>query len=67
MKTGTIKQLKGEPGSGLAELFFEDGSSVLVENYGVRQLFDAFEDAEKPHRIKYSVNKHNIMTGFDVI
>ena len=67
MKSGTIKQLKSEPNSGLAELIFTDGSSVLVESgFGCRQLLDAIEGLEPPITIQYEINEHHVMTGFDI-
>ena len=67
MKSGTIKQLKGEPSSGLAELVFADNSSVYLESFGARQFFDAVDGLKQPITIQYEVDEHNIMTSFDIV
>jgi hypothetical protein len=66
VKTGVIKQLKGNPKSGLAELVFADNSVVYLEMFGTRKLFDAVDGLKQPITINYETDDLNIMTSFEV-
>jgi hypothetical protein len=71
---GTMKNITGQRGSGIANLNFTDGSSVMIESgFGVRQLAacygaDMFEgdliDKIRGQQIVYTVDDFGILAGF---
>lgn len=63
MKKGTIKSITNDK-SGLQTITFEDGTKVLIENFGIRQLEVAFENP-LGKTILYKVNEYNIVASFD--
>ena len=65
MKKGIIKDISNYQ-SGLQTIMFNDGSKVSIENFGIRQLNNAFDDNPIGETIYYDVDEYNIMTGFDL-
>lgn len=71
---GIIKSISGTPGSGLAELNFTDGCSVMIESgFGLRQLAACFGASEgrgdliqkiRGERIVYTLDDFGILAGF---
>lgn len=63
MKNGTIKNITNDM-SGLQTITFEDGTEVIIENFGLRQLA---QELENPigKTISYEIDKYNVMTNFD--
>ncbi len=63
----TIKDIRINPGSGLACLMFEDGSDVMVESgFGVRCLVRVFGSLEEMvgQTIQYTTDSVGILEGF---
>jgi hypothetical protein len=71
---GVIKDVTGTPGSGLANLNFTDGCSVLIESgFGLRQLAACFGAEQgagdlnrkiRGQKIVYTLDDFGILAGF---
>jgi len=64
-KTGTVARIETQALSGIAVVYFEDGSQIFIDsNFGARQLQSAiFINANR--KIKYQIEQGNIMASFD--
>lgn len=68
MRQGIIEKVRSDPRSGMAQILFTNRKKVLIDSgFGLRQLADAFDDDPIGKEIVYSVNKYNVMIGFDIV
>lgn len=65
---GRIREISGAPGSGIAQIYFDDGAFCHIESgHGLRVLRDAYGSLEKARgkTIRYETDDLNVMTYFE--
>jgi len=70
MRLGRIKGIGGPWGSGLWQVYFEDGTSCHIESgYGVRTIAHCYGDLQnaKGKLIRYCTDDLGVMTCFEPI
>lgn len=67
-RRGVIADGHSEQGSGIGTLTFEDGTTVYLDSFGMRQFVDAFADARRwvvvGTEIEYETDDLGCMVGF---
>ena len=65
---GKIKEVTGQALAGIKTLWFEDGSSTMIDGgFGMRQLHSAFGNALRGKVIEYEEDEYGVMLSFEEV
>ena len=66
LKRGKIREISGTPGSGLWQIYFEDGFCHIQSGYGLRTLAECYGSLHNAtgKLIRYETDELNVMTYF---